>query len=91
LFVCHIWISQNPLLLYVLFIPLESPPWVGWIDMVWQCLDSLDLCCKLFLNVEQFYSWKFNKIKSKILKGNWTALLVCWKSLNEWDFMKVIS
>jgi hypothetical protein len=39
------------------------------------------------VNIEQFLQRKFNKIKTKILKGNWGKFLILLKSLSWVNFL----
>ncbi len=56
--------------------------------MVSYCLDIHLM--KELLNIEQFYHWKFNKVKFTNFREIGASSLYCLKALDYWDFMEAI-
>jgi hypothetical protein len=79
----HVEISQTTAPLSALLVPLKSPLWVG----LHEALMIFRPKVQELLNIEQFCQRKFNKIKTKVLKGNWGKFLVLLKSLSWVNFL----
>ncbi len=79
-----LWSSKS-WCLTMLLVPLESQGCTEVVSLMFrQMMEDL-------LNIEQFCKRKFNKIKTKNAREIGASSCYYWKTLDEWDFLEVIS